>query len=159
MLDSVDWNYVAEGMPGQFHGDYHFENIIYDKNSDNFELLDWRQNFGEFLQIGDVYYDLAKLNHGLIISHELIAKDLFEAKWEGNEITYDFTRKQSLIECENYYHKWIVKNGFDLKKVKLITALIFLNISALHDFPYVLVLYALGKQMLFECLKEFKESK
>lgn len=157
MLDSVDWDYVAEGMPGQFHGDYHFENIIYNKDTDSFELLDWRQNFGEFLEIGDVYYDLAKLNHGLIICHELVAKDLFEVKWEGKEITYDFTRKQSLVECEKYYYKWIEENGYDKKKVKLLTALIFLNICALHDYPYVLVLYALGKQMLFESLKEYKK--
>ena len=159
MLDAINWDYIAEGMPGQFHGDYHFENIIYDKKTDNFELLDWRQNFGEFLKIGDVYYDLAKLNHGLIICHELIAKDLFEAKWEDNEITYDFTRKQSLVECERYYNKWIEDNGYDLKKVKLMTALIFLNICALHSYPYVLVLYALGKQMLAESLREFGDNK
>ena len=86
----------------------------------------------------------------------LIAKDLFEAKWEGNSIHYDFTRKQSLVECERYYYQWIKENGFDLKKVKLMTALIFLNICALHDYPYVVVLYALGKQMLYESLEEFK---
>lgn len=156
LLDAVDWNYIADGMPGQFHGDYHFENIIYNKDKDNFELIDWRQNFGEFIQIGDVYYDLAKLNHGLIICHELIAKDLFEAKWEGNEIVYDFNRKQSLIECERYYYKWLAENGFDVNKVKIMTALIFLNICALHDYPYVLVLYALGKQMLHESLISLK---
>lgn len=159
MLDSVDWDYIANGRPGQFHGDYHFENIIYNKDKDSFELLDWRQNFGEFLQIGDIYYDLAKLNHGLIICHELIAKDLFNAKWEDNSITYDFARKQSLVECEKYYYQWIEENGFDLQKVKLMTALIFLNICALHDFPYVLVLYALGKQMLFSSLKDWNGGK
>ena len=37
-----------------------------------FSLLDWRQNFGRSYVFGDIYYDLAKLHHGLIISHDFI---------------------------------------------------------------------------------------
>ena len=154
MLESVDWDYISDGLPGQFHGDYHFENIVYDKDSGCFKLLDWRQNFGEFLDIGDIYYDLAKLNHGLIISHELIAKDLFNVKWKEEEIEFDFHRKQSLVECERYFYGWLEQNGYDVQKVKIMTALIFLNICALHEYPYVLLLYGLGKQMLWDNLKD-----
>ena len=152
ILDSIDWNYIADGLPGQFHGDYHFENILYNKDEDQFNFLDWRQNFGSLLNIGDIYYDFAKLNHGLIICHELIAKNLFQVNWENNSLTFDFNRKQSLISCEKYFYKWLEENGYDVKKVKILTALIFLNICALHDMPYVLLLYGLGKQMLFEVL-------
>ena len=152
ILDSLDWNYIADGMPGQFHGDYHFENILYDKSSKQFELLDWRQNFGNFLEIGDVYYDMAKLNHGLIMSHELVAKDMFTASWEDNVVKFDFARKQSLVECERHYYHWLEKNGYDVKKVKIMTALIFLNICALHDYPYVILLYGVGKQMLYDAI-------
>jgi len=35
-----------------------------------------------------------------------------------------------------------------LKKVRVLTALIFLNIAALHHYPYSLLLYGLGKKML-----------
>jgi hypothetical protein len=154
ILDSIDWEYLANGLAGQFHGDYHFENILYDKETDQFKLLDWRQNFGKFLDIGDIYYDLAKLNHGLIICHELIAKDMFEASWEGNEINFDFARKDSLIKCEQHYYEWLKTNGYDVKKVKMMTAMIFLNICALHDYPYVLLLYGLGKQMMYECITD-----
>lgn len=153
IMNSIDWDYVSDGLPGQFHGDYHFENIIYDKEQDHFEFLDWRQSFGSFLDIGDIYYDFAKLNHGLIICHELIAKDLFHAEWKDNEITYSFLRKQSLVECERYFYRWLETNGYDVKKVRIMTALIFLNICALHDCPYALLLYGLGKQMLCEELK------
>lgn len=152
ILDSIDWDYLADGLPGQFHGDYHFENILYDQENDTFKFLDWRQNFGKLLSTGDIYYDLAKLNHGLIICHELIAKDSFTATWAGNEIKYDFARKQSLVECEQHYYKWLIANGYDMKKVKMMTAMIFLNICALHDYPYVLLLYGLGKEMMYECL-------
>ena len=30
----------------------------------------------------------------------------------------------------------IIKNGYDLRKVKIMTGLIFLNIAALHHDPY-----------------------
>lgn len=150
LLDQVDWNYVSHGLPGQFHGDYHFENIIYDKKRDTFKFLDWRQNFEKSLDIGDIYYDLAKLNHGLIICHELIAKDLYTVSWSGDEINFDFARKQSLVECESEFRLWLEESGYDVKKVKILTAIIYLNIAALHHYPYGLMLYALGKKMLYD---------
>lgn len=156
LLDQIDWEYISDGIPGQFHGDYHFENIIYDENNDEFSLLDWRQNFERSLDIGDIYYDFAKLNHGLIICHELIAKDLYYASWEGENIKFDFNRKQRLIECEQMFYKWLEEKGYDVNKVKLMTALIFLNIAALHHYPYVILLYGLGKQMLSDVLTQQK---
>lgn len=159
LLDSVDWNYVSHGLPGRFHGDYHFENIVYDNENDKFEFLDWRQNFGDSLETGDIYYDLAKLNHGLIICHEIIAKELYSATWKDNEIRFDFNRKQILVECEKFFYQWLQDNGFDVLKVKLLTALIFLNICALHHSPYVFLLYGLGKQMLYGTLQEISQKK
>lgn len=156
LLDEIDWEYISQGLPGQFHGDYHFENIIYDEKQDTFKFLDWRQNFEKSLDIGDIYYDLAKLNHGLIVSHELIAKDLYTVTWVGDDINFDLARKQSLVNCENEFYCWLRENEYDVKKVKILTALIFLNIAALHSYPYALMLYALGKTMLSDCIK-YKE--
>lgn len=147
LLGKLDWDWLAEGLPGRFHGDFHFENIIW-STENKFVLLDWRQDFDGDISVGDIYYDLAKLLHGLIISHELIAKDLFEIDWNNKRIDYDFNRKQILVECEHYFGEWLKINGYDLSKVKILTALIFLNIAALHHNPYSLLLYALGKFML-----------
>lgn len=154
LLDLIDWEYVAAGLPGQFHGDFHFENILYNKNKEEFTFLDWRQNFDKSLSNGDIYYDLAKMLHGLIMCHELVAKDLFEISWENETIRYDFVRKNILVECEQFYYDWLKKNGFDFLKVRLMTAIIFLNICGLHEYPYCLILYSLGKEMLYNCLKE-----
>lgn len=153
LLDRVDWNYIANGLPGQFHGDFHFENILYNKENNSFEFLDWRQNFGNSLIVGDIYYDLGKMLHGLIMCHELVAKEEYNIVWDNENITYDFNRKQILVNCENYYYDWLKKNGYDEKKVKFMSALIFLNIAALHHYPYSLVLMALGKEMLNSCLE------
>ena len=153
LLESVNWNWLTTGLAGRFHGDFHFENILWNAEDGSFTFLDWRQDFGGDLSVGDVYYDLAKLLHGLIICHELIAKDLFEIDWKPQEINYGFLRKQIHVECERRFGEWLVEEGFDRKKVIVLTALVYLNIAALHHHPYSLLLYALGKTMLFEELK------
>lgn len=148
LLQSVDWAWLAEGLPGRFHGDFHFENILWNAGEQRFTFLDWRQDFGGDLVTGDIYYDLAKLLHGLIISHELIARDRFDVAWADDEIRFDFHRKQVLVECERHFGSWLEANGYDRKKVWVLTALVYLNIAALHHHPYSLLLYALGKSML-----------
>lgn len=153
LLDQVDWNLISNGSPVRFHGDLHFENILINHKSDQpFTLLDWRQDFGGNLDHGDIYYDLAKLNHGLIISHNIIDRGLFEIETNLNQIKYDFNRTQNLVECESYFKKWIQSNGFDYEKVKTMTALIYLNIAALHHYPYNKLLFYLGKLMLHKQL-------
>jgi aminoglycoside phosphotransferase (APT) family kinase protein len=148
LLDSVDWDWLADGLAGRFHGDFHFENILWTASNQKFTFLDWRQDFGGEISDGDIYYDFAKLQHGLIISHELIAQDLYSVNWASSKINYDFLRKQVLVECERYFAKWLKDNGYDQKKVCVITALIYLNIAALHHSPYSLLLFGLGKSML-----------
>ena len=64
LLNEVDWDYISSGIPVRFHGDFHFENIIYDRLEDKFFFLDWRQDFGGIFNYGDLYYDLAKLIMG-----------------------------------------------------------------------------------------------
>lgn len=150
LLEAIDWNWIADGLPGRFHGDYHFENILYLEATQSFKFLDWRQEFGGSLITGDIYYDLAKLLHGLIICHELIAENHYWIDWKSDKISFDFYRKQILVECEQYYSDWLHSNGYDRKKVCILTALVFLNIAALHHSPYNLLLFALGKQMLFK---------
>ena len=96
-----------------------------------------------------VYYDLAKLLHGMIVCHQLIAENRYSIVWTDSEIVFDFERKQSLVECEQYFYRWLVENEYDLRKVWLLTGLVYLNIAALHHHPYCLLLFALGKQIIF----------
>ncbi len=152
LLDRVDWQGLANALPGRFHGDFHFENILWSEKERQFTFLDWRQDFGGILSTGDIYYDLAKLLHGLIVCHELIAQDLYSTEWTNDGIRFDFHRKQALVQCERYFYHWLADKGYDVTKVRTLTALIYLNIAALHHQPYSHMLYALGKTMLLECL-------
>jgi choline kinase len=155
IFSKIDWKDISEGVPVRFHGDLHFENIlICDSGKESFALLDWRQDFNGRLEYGDIYYDFAKLLHGLIISHELICKEHYFVNRKLNEISYDFYRKNSLVECQEYFREYIRKHGFDWNKVEILTALIFLNISPLHHYPYTHLLFSLGKNLLYKKISD-----
>ncbi len=154
LLNKIDWDDLSNGCPGRFHGDFHFENILWKPIKKQFVFLDWRQDFAGNFEIGDIYYDLAKLLHGLVVSHELITKNHFSIQWNDNAIIFDLQRKPILKECEQQFYQWCVDHGFSLRKIRILTALIYLNISALHHYPYSLFLYSLGKLLLFDELKK-----
>jgi len=152
LLARVDWAWLSRGRPGNFHGDFHFENILHDPGLDQFVFLDWRQDFGGSMDVGDIYYDLAKLNHGLIVCHELVAHDQFEVEERPDGIHFELLRKQSLVECEAVLDEFLEARGYERKRVRILTALIYLNIAALHHHPYSLLLYYLGRSLLAEQL-------
>lgn len=153
LLKKVDWKWLSDGLPVRYHGDLHFENILVAENGE-FCLLDWRQNFSGLKECGDIYYDLAKLYHGIIVSHELVNKNYFNIKRDGGIITFDILRNHKLVETEKIFEKFIIEENYDLHKVKLLTALIFLNIAALHHYPYSEFLFYLGKYQLNELVNE-----
>ncbi len=150
LLDRINWDVFFDAIPVRFHGDLHFGNIILG-DDESFILLDWRQNFGD-MGIGDVYYDLAKLMHGIIVSHGLINKNMFSIEVDGDMVSMELMRTQQLIDIESRFKQFIIEEGYDLKKVYILTALIYLNIAALHHHPYSVFLYYFGKNLLFQHL-------
>ena len=154
LLRKIDWDLLNHPHPAKIHGDLHFENVIYVEQSRNFYLLDWRQDFGGNENFGDVYYDLAKLLHGMVISHRIISQNLFSVKEDETSVSIDIHRGKILVESEAYFIRWLEKNGYSTYKTRLLTSLIFLNIAALHHHPYSLLLYYLGKLSLKRLLEE-----
>lgn len=151
ILEMLDWADLGRGIPVLFHGDYHFENVL--KTEDGFKLLDWRQGFGNEIRYGDLYYDLAKLLHGLIVNHPIIRAEQFVIHIAESEVTFDFHRKQSLLECEKTLEEFIKQNGWSWNKTQVLTSLIYLNIASLHHYPYSHFLYYLGKTTLLQTAK------
>jgi choline kinase len=150
MFSSVDWNRLFEGVPSRMHGDLHFENVI--KIDDRFCLLDWRQDFDGLIEYGDIYYDLAKLNHGMIVSHESVRKNLFRVEMKEDNIHVDISRPDNLALCQDEFYRFLKMNSFDIYKIEVLTALIFLNIAPLHHHPYNLFLHFLGKSRLWSAI-------
>ena len=153
LIKKIKWLNFSKGLPGSFHGDLHFENIIYNKSKKEFTFLDWRQDFENNLKVGDIYYDLAKLMHGIIVSHKHVVNNNFTISWKKNYINFAIPQSKIYKESLVFYENWLIKNGYSLSKVRILTSIIFLNIACLHHYPYSLFLFALGKSMLFSELK------
>jgi NDP-sugar pyrophosphorylase family protein len=146
LLDLIEKDWLCDGIPSQFHGDFILDNII--ETNNGFCLIDWRQDFSGDLEIGDIYYDLAKLNHNLTINHDIVNKNLFNSSPDNCHILTN----SILNECRESLHYFIIKNGYDLKKVQMLTSIIWLNMAPLHEYPFNNFLFNFGKYNLFKTL-------
>ena len=151
MLSQLDWDKLSEGIPVNFHGDFQPENILICDRG--FQLIDWRHNFAGNLEHGDIYYDFAKLHHALIVTHQIIRDNQFEIRINNDVVHLDFLIKSNLAEYKDLFENFVLENGYDLDRLKILSALIFLNIAPLHHEPYDRFLYYLGKYTLFKELK------
>ena len=136
----------------RFHGDFILDNII--KNDETFTFIDWRQNFGLSLNSGDMYYDLAKLNHSFIVNHSIIHKKLFEITRQGEEIELRILRIDTLVEMQFLLRNWMANRDLNVHKVSLLTALIWINMSPLHQYPLNDFLFEYGKYNLWRALND-----
>lgn len=149
LLKAIDFNYLSNGTASRFHGDFILDNIIYSVEN-GFTLIDWRQDFGGMIEVGDQYYDLAKLAHNLVVNHDMINKNNFVVELCRNEhVKVDIFRSQMLVECEGVLFEYLAKRQIDVKKVRLIRSVIWLNMAPLHHHPFDKFLYYFGKYNLF----------
>jgi thiamine kinase-like enzyme len=153
MLNQINKDELCDSIPTLFHGDFILDNVI-KIDKENYILIDWRQDFAGELVAGDKYYDLGKLAHNLVVNHEIIDNNHFYIK-KGKEdsISINIHRFQSLVDCEQKLFEWLKNNGYDVRKVKILRAIIWLNMSPLHHHPFDLFLYYFGKYNLYQALK------
>ncbi|MBA4319484.1 MAG: hypothetical protein C0412_13870 [Flavobacterium sp.] len=152
MLKKVNFEELCNADQSMFHGDFIMDNII--KTKKGYSLLDWRQDFGGLLTSGDKYYDLAKLNHNLVVNHGIVNDNLFSIDIKDGIITCDILRKENLVQCQKTLFEFISDNNLDEKKVRILTAIIWLNMSPLHHHPFDLFLYYFGKLNLWRELNK-----
>lgn len=152
LLKNIPWDLIYKVAPAFIHGDLQFDNIIR-SDAGEFVLLDWRQDFSGKLEWGDLYYDLAKLNGGIILNYDLIKKNIFSYSENNEKIYFDFAQRFSSETYLPVLNDFILKKGLDLKKVRLLVPMIFLNMSPLHHYPFDKMLYSLGRSVLFKELQ------
>ena len=105
------------------------------------------------IHVGDFYYDLAKLYGGVTMSYKLIKEGKFSFDMSGSSVYYNYSVNNDLIEAREEYEHFIQRSGLDFQKIKIIRALIFLNMSPLHHDPFDLMLYFKGKLLLYKALQ------
>ena len=141
-------------IPTFIHGDLHFDNSIYNQKRKSFSLIDWRSDFAGKLKYGDKYYDLAKLYGGLLMDYSKIKKNEFSLKKNNNNYTYKFKSAINYKKYINIYENFLNKNNLDIKKIKTIVGLIFLNMSPLHQHPFDKLLFCLSKEYICQNLND-----
>lgn len=163
LFTKTDWNDICAGIPAIIHGDLQFDNILVTGGAvgklGKFILLDWRQDFSGLKRVGDLYYDLAKMYGGMIISYQLIKEGMFSFDMSGSSVYYNFYVKNDLLEAKEIYENFLKKNGFDLQKIKTMAGIIFLNMAPLHRDPFDHLLFFLGKAMIHKTLTQAAETK
>jgi choline kinase len=135
----------------RIHGDFILDNIITHNN--NFKLIDWRQDFGGSIYSGDLYYDLAKLNHSLRINHDLVSRNQFTVKQSDDNIDCSILLKDTLSDMSIELHNWVNEQGFNFQKISVLTSLIWLNMAPLHHHPFDIFLFNYGKYNLFKSVQ------
>jgi choline kinase len=151
LLNRVDMDALAEGsIPSFIHGDLQFDNIIH--GPDGFCLLDWRQDFGGRLDLGDLYYDFAKLLGGIRLNYSFVKQDLFKYEEDEREVKIDVYQNMMTSSYEQILTDFIRLEGFSIAQTKMVLGIIYLNMAPLHEAPFDKFLIALAQRTLTQAL-------
>ena len=148
ILENIPWKHIFNGMSYFIHGDLNFGNILYNHSKDQFQLIDARAEFAGNVEFGDIYYDLAKLYAGLIINFNHIKKNQFEYKQNEDSVDILFESWDMRNPYLEILEKYIISHNFDLKKIKILAAITYLNMAPLHNYPFDQLLMAFGAKIL-----------
>jgi NDP-sugar pyrophosphorylase family protein len=148
---------LLSGVMGNFHGDFILENIIFDNKG--FTFIDWRQDFAGEIELGDVYYDLAKLNHNIYFNHSIIRDGGYLCEIESNNksnnnnsVSVDLMCSHKLLSAKKGLVSFCKDNNFSMKKIEMLTGIIWINMSPLHDKLLGDFLFYFGKLQLHKSI-------
>jgi NDP-sugar pyrophosphorylase family protein len=145
LMARVDWNQLYTERFTHFHGDFILDNILRKQNGE-FVLLDWRECFDSEMEWGDQAYDLAKLRHNLVFNHANIAKGQFSVVREGDQVFVDLHCKYLLMRQVEELDCWIRQStNIHPNTIRILQALIWLNMAPLYEAPLCDFLYYFGK--------------
>lgn len=154
-LSNINLNLLLKFKLSYFHGDPQPENIIV--RDSKFIFIDWRADFAGSIKYGDCYYDLAKIYHALIISGRAVRQNKFQTTVLENKVNLKFSSYSNLIQMLRFFEAWCVQNNYNLVRIRLISSLILLNSSPLHERVYGTFLYYLGRLWLSMNDKEWED--
>jgi choline kinase len=143
LLNKVDYSGLSTDTFYNFHGDYILDNIF--KTEDTYVLIDWRQEFDTELYVGDMYYDLAKLHHNIYVNHKNITNKLYSVNYADNTVSVDIKCNFSLISQLDQFKQFVINHNLDWNRIKILTAIIWINMSPLYEGELREFLFYFGK--------------
>lgn len=117
------------------HGDFCFNNILFDTVSETVKLIDPRGSFGDRCVgiYGDQKYDLAKLMHSTMGCYDYIVNNLFHIEeLKPGVFNYSFSLRDNQSSLNSLSDSLVHKMGFDQRDILFIVGLLFLSMCPLH---------------------------
>lgn len=120
---------------GVMHGDFCFNNILYDVPTGIIRLIDPRGSFGEGCLgvYGDRKYDLAKLLHSAVGGYDCFANDLFTIKSVSGGYAYSVNSRKTADYISQLCRALISDLGYSYSDVEFISGLLFVSMAKLHS--------------------------
>ena len=117
------------------HGDFCFNNILFDSYSGTVRLIDPRGSFGDNLPgiYGDMKYDLAKLLHSSVYNYDYIVNDLFRIDANANSLNYLFNIRPNHELLTTLSYDLVKKLGFQPEQINILVGLLFISMCPLHS--------------------------
>ena len=144
-----------ETVFGVFHGDFCFNNILFDVNSGIVRLIDPRGSFGDACPgiYGDYRYDLAKLSHSSIGRYDYFVNGLFDV-WVDSSGSFrlETVLRPNAAWLEEMTRWLISEQAADPLEIEVMTALLFLSMCPLHrdDTNRQLAFFLRGMELLHQ---------
>ena len=141
---------ISNIHPSPIHGDLQYDNVLVDYNK-NFLLIDWRHEFGNNIEYGDLYYDLAKLLGGILLNYKKIKQGKFEASLskDGRDIFYKYDEDKYVKEHQAVIYDFHFRNNLNINNTKKLLSLIYINMAPLHEPPFDILLLALANKIFW----------
>lgn len=115
------------------HGDYCFSNILFDPMHYVFRLIDPRGRFKTQTIYSDPRYDYAKLRHSLIGLYDFIVLGLYNIRETASGFELKILCTKDINTLKESFDTLLKKNGFNIKEIALIEALLFLTMIPFHS--------------------------
>lgn len=125
-----------EGGFSIMHGDFCFNNILYDMFSGTAKLIDPRGSFGDRCVgiYGDPAYDLAKLLHSTVGHYDYVVNNLFQLEQlSAGAYRYSFPLRKNQPVLAEQSDKLLQNLGADPKTIRFMVGLLFLSMCPLHS--------------------------
>lgn len=148
----IDWDWLSDGFPCIGHGDLNLSNVLLLSNN-SFKLIDFRQDFGGSVDKFDAYYDLAKLYCSFLLPRQSANNNRFSFSDKNGLIETSIEIPDSFQKAKELFERWVIDEGWDLKKIKVLTEIIFINMAPLHEKPLDRYLFYFAKQNLYSLVK------
>lgn len=136
------------------HGDFCFNNILYDIPTGIIRLIDPRGSFGQNCVgvFGDRKYDIAKLVHSAIGHYDYFVNDLFVLRSDGLSYTYTINKRAADEYVEELCRALVIDMGYKYEDIVFISGLLFVSMAVLHDDSYERqkIMYLHGLKILNE---------